>query len=94
MIVVNHLFSLSLSPTSLDKINQLQANLIRRFRDLVESAAVEREDRVVTAVKQYQIQTETGALVWAFSLPSFGPLFPPPSNSSGNIKENFQTMIR
>ncbi|KAI5362447.1 Putative mediator of RNA polymerase II transcription subunit 22 [Septoria linicola] len=46
-------------------IEQLQANLIRRFTNLVNLAEPKTTDRGVSAVTQYQIRAETAALIRA-----------------------------
>ncbi|EME84061.1 uncharacterized protein MYCFIDRAFT_195222 [Pseudocercospora fijiensis CIRAD86] len=50
-----------------NKIGELQAALIKRYGNLIGLAAVRNKqtDRSVTAVTQYQIQTETAALIRA-----------------------------
>ncbi|KAK4502584.1 hypothetical protein PRZ48_006010 [Zasmidium cellare] len=47
------------------KIDKLQGDLIRRFQKLIDLAAVSKKDRAVTAVTEYQIKTETSALIRA-----------------------------
>ncbi|KAF2163379.1 hypothetical protein M409DRAFT_26415 [Zasmidium cellare ATCC 36951] len=45
------------------RIDKLQEDLVRRFQKLLELSAVNRKDRSVTAVTEYQIKTETSALI-------------------------------
>ncbi|KAK8202168.1 hypothetical protein M8818_005694 [Zalaria obscura] len=50
------------TPALLARIDQLRNSLIKRFENLIELAAIDKTDRNATALSQYQIQIETGAL--------------------------------
>ncbi|TIA85796.1 putative eukaryotic translation initiation factor 5 [Aureobasidium pullulans] len=51
------------TPALLARIDQLRNSLIKRFENLVEQAAIEKNDRNSTALSQYQSQIETAALI-------------------------------
>ncbi|KAI5202187.1 hypothetical protein E4T42_05300 [Aureobasidium subglaciale] len=51
------------TPALLARIDQLRNSLIKRFENLVEQAAVDKNDRNSTALSQYQSQIETAALI-------------------------------
>ncbi|KAK5726887.1 hypothetical protein LTR15_002777 [Elasticomyces elasticus] len=55
--------SLRDTPALIVRIEKLRDQLVERFQTIVNLSVADRKDRNVTATAQYQIQTETAALI-------------------------------
>ncbi|KAL1305825.1 hypothetical protein AAFC00_003987 [Neodothiora populina] len=51
------------TPALMARIDQIRNNMLKRFENLIELAAVDKTDRNTTALNQYQMQVETAALI-------------------------------